>query len=153
MATAKINVLDDPLDFSIVLGGPLFQLLRKAHLEGDHLELLYRRLVVITAIVWLPLFLLATLGPFAGSAGRLSFLRDVEVQTRFLIALPILIAAELIVNGRLTPTVRRFVERRIVVPSEFPGFKAAIESALKLRNSIAAEMVLVACVYTFGLWL
>ena len=45
MATAKINLLDDPPDFSIVLGGPLFQLLRRAHLEGNHLELLYRRLI------------------------------------------------------------------------------------------------------------
>src|ERR1700751_4237572 len=110
MATAKINVLDDPLDFSIVLGGPLFQLFRKAHLEGDHLELLYRRLIVIIALAWLPLFILTTLSPFAGSAGRRCFLRDVEVHARFLVALPILIAAELLVNARLTPIVRRFLE-------------------------------------------
>jgi hypothetical protein len=147
------NLLGEPSDFSLVLGGPLFQLLRKAHLEGDHLELLYRRVIVITGIAWLPLFVLATLGPFAGSVGRLAFLRDVEVQTRFLIALPILIVAELIVNARLTPLVRRFVERRIVLPDEFPRFNAAIQGALTLRNSVAAELVLVGCVYIFGLWL
>ena len=32
----------EPEDFSLVLGGPLIQLLRKAHLEGDALELLHR---------------------------------------------------------------------------------------------------------------
>jgi hypothetical protein len=51
MTTAKINLLDD---FSIVLGGPLFQLLRRARLEGDHLELLYRRVIFFLGITWLP---------------------------------------------------------------------------------------------------
>ena len=98
MATANFKLLDDPPDFSIVLGGPLFQLLRRAHLEGDHLELLYRRLIFFVAITWLPLFLLAAVLPFAGSAGRLAFLRDIEVHAKFLVALPALIVAELIVQ-------------------------------------------------------
>jgi hypothetical protein len=152
-ATPEINVLKEPPDFSLVLGGPLFQLFRKAHLEGDHLELLYRRLVIVTALAWLPLFLLATFGPVAGGAGRLSFLRDVEVHARFLVALPILILAELLVNARLTPIVRRFVDLRIIFPPELPRFNRAVESALRLRNSVALELLLVACVYTFGLWL
>src|SRR5215469_4534655 len=116
MATVKINILDDPPDFSIVLGGPLFQLLRRVRLEGDHLELLYRRLIVFIGITWLPLFLLTTVLPFAGEAGRLAFLRDIEVHARFLVALPAFIVAELIVHARMLPVARRFVERRIIVP-------------------------------------
>jgi hypothetical protein len=46
-----------PLDFSLVLGGPLFQLLRRAHLSGDALELLRRRTLAITIFTWLPLVL------------------------------------------------------------------------------------------------
>ena len=42
-------------DFSLVLGGPLFQLFRKARLHGDALELLHRRILVITIIAWVPL--------------------------------------------------------------------------------------------------
>ena len=38
-ATKELNLLELP-DFSLVLGGPLYQLLRRSHLEGDHLELL-----------------------------------------------------------------------------------------------------------------
>src|SRR5215470_4590773 len=125
MATVKINLLDDPPDFSIVLGGPLFQLLRRAHLEGDHLELLFRRLVVFVGITWLPLFLLATVGPFAGSAGRLAFLRDIEVHARFLVALPALIAAELIVHSRMLPVARRFVECHIISLEDLPRFYGA----------------------------
>ena len=36
--TTKAQMLEDPVDFSLVLGGPLYQLFRKAHLEGDHLD-------------------------------------------------------------------------------------------------------------------
>lgn len=146
------NLFGEGHDFSLVLGGPLFQLLRRAHLEGNDLELLNRRLLTITLVVWLPLLLLATLGSAAGNVGRLSFLRDVEVHVRFLIALPVLIAAELIVHSRLRPVVRRFVERRIVSLEDLHRFEGAIESAVRLRNSITVECSLLLFVYTVGLW-
>ena len=110
----NVGLVGEPPDFSLVLGGPLYQLFRKAHLEGDHLELLYRRMIVISLLTWLPLLLLALFGSSGGTSTRISFFRDVEVHVRFLIALPVLIAAELIVHSRLRPAVRRFVERRIV---------------------------------------
>ena len=97
------NFLEEPLDFSLVLGGPVFQLFRRSHLAGDGLELVHRRLLMITLVAWLPLLRLATLGSSAANIGRLSFLRDVEVQVRFLIALPVLIAAELIVYWKVRP--------------------------------------------------
>lgn len=149
----KPALFEEPPDFSLVLGGPLFQLFRKTRLEGDHLELLYRRVVFITAVAWLPLLILAILGPWSGSSSRVSFFHDVEVHTRFLVALPILIAAELIVHSRIRPAVRRFVERRIVLPQDMSHFHAAVESATKLRNSIALEVALLALVYTVGLWI
>ena len=147
------NLFEEPHDFSLVLGGPIFQLFRRSHLAGDHLELLYRRLISIALVAWLPLLLLATLGSAAGNAGRLSFFHDVEVHVRFLIALPVLVGAELIVHSRIRPVVRRFVERRIVLPQDLPRFHSAIESAIRLRNSVRVEVGLLVFVYTFGLWL
>ena len=152
MATEKINLLDDPPDFSIVIGGPLFQLLRRAHFEGDHSELVFRRLLLFVGITWLPLFLLATVGPFAGTAGRLAFLRDIEVHARFLVALPAFIVAEVIVHSRMLPVVRRFIERRIISVEDLPRFYGAVESAFKVRNSIPLEVGLFSAVYTIGLW-
>jgi hypothetical protein len=147
------NILEEPRDFSLVLGGPIFQLFRKSHLAGEGLELVHRRLLIITLVAWLPLLLLAALGHSAGNLGRLSFLHDVEVHVRFLIALPVLIAAELIVHSRVRPVVRRFVERGIVLPQDLGRFHSAIESAVRLRNSIPVEVGLLGFVYTFGLWL
>jgi hypothetical protein len=117
------------------------------------LELLHRRLIAITSIAWVPLLLLDSLGSQATSIGRLSFLHDVEVQVRFLVALPLLIGAELIAHSRIRPVVRRFVERGIVREEDLLRFEAAIDAAARLRNSISVEVALLISVYTLGLWL
>jgi hypothetical protein len=139
-------------DFSLVLGGPIFQFFRRTHLEGDHLELLRRRVIIITLLVWLPLLLLSVFTS-PNSGVRLSFLHDIEVHARFLVALPILIGCELLVHLRIRPVVRRFVERQIIRPQELPRFDNAIESAVRMRNSIPVELGLLLVVYTFGMWI
>jgi hypothetical protein len=149
---AQDNLVEEQHDFSLVLGGPIFQLFRRTHLEGSHLELLRRRIVIITVFVWVPLLLLSVFTSPVGGAGLLSFLRDVEVHARFLVALPVLIGAELLVHLRIRPVVRRFVERRIVLPPDLPRFDSAIQSAMRLRNSIPIELGLLLVVYSFGLW-
>lgn len=146
------DFIEQQNDFSLVLGGPIFQLFRRTHMEGDHLELLRLRIIIITLFVWLPLLLLSVFTSPTG-AGRLSFFRDIEVHARFLVALPVLIGGELLVHLRIRPVVRRFVERRIVRSQDLPRFDSAIESAVRLRNSIAVELGLLFVVYTFGLWL
>ena len=40
----------EPPDFSLILGGPLFQLLRRAHLCGDVAELVWRRMIALALI-------------------------------------------------------------------------------------------------------
>ena len=143
-----------PPDFSLVLGGPLFQLYRRTHLSGDALELLWRRVLVITLFAWLPLMLLSVLdGHALGGALKIPFLHDIEAHVRFLIALPVLIAAEVVVLRRISPLVRRFVEMRIVVTEDLPRFNAAVNSALRVRNSVAVELALLVLVYTLGLWI
>jgi hypothetical protein len=140
-------------DFSLVLGGPLFQLYRRTHLSGAALELLWRRVVVITLFVWLPLLLLSILDSHSGRGSKIHFLYDIEANVRFLIALPVLIAAEVVVYRRISPLVRRFVERRIVESEDLPAFNNAVNSALRVRNSVAVELTLLVLVYTLGLWI
>jgi hypothetical protein len=149
----KRDLIEQQHDFSLVLGGPIYQFFRRIGLEGDHLELLRRRVVIITLFVWLPLFLLSVFASPLGGAGRLSFLRDIEVHARFLVALPVLIGAELLVHSRIRSAVRCFVERRIVRPQDLPRFDSAIESAIRLRNSVPVELGLLLVVYTLGLWI
>src|SRR5262245_3983912 len=140
-------------DFSLELGGPLFQLLRKSHLEGDAMNLLHRRILASILLSWFPLLVLSTLDTNVGRVGRISFFRDIEVHARFLVALPILIGAELLVHSRIRPVVRRFVQWRFVAPEDMDIFRKAVHSAVKIRNSLYVELALLAAVYTLGLWL
>lgn len=140
-------------DFSLVTGGPLFQLYRRSRLVIDPIELLRRRIIVITAIACVPLLLLSLRDVFSHRAVQVSFLGDAEVFARLLVALPVLIFAEVIVHTRLKPAVRRFVDRRIVRPEDVPRFERMIESAVRLRNSNWIELSLLVIVYIGGLWL
>jgi hypothetical protein len=148
------TLLQESPDFSLVLGGPLYQLFRRSHLSGGALELLHRRILFISLLAWLPLLLLSWIGGHAlGGAIKIPFLHDIEAHSRFLVALPMLIAAELIVHLRIRPAVLKFVERNIIVPEEMPKFRAAIDSVTRLRNSIGLEVGILVLVYTVGHWI
>lgn len=142
---------NDPHDFSVVLGGPLYQLIRRAHLAGDALDLLRRRVVVISLFAWLPLLILSALsGQAWGNAVQVPFLMDVEAHARFLGALPLLIVAELVVHQRMLPVARQFLERGLIPDESRARFDAALASAQRLRNSVVAELLIVAVVYLVG---
>ena len=145
------RLVQDPQDFSLVLGGPLFQLLRRAHLSDDALMLVRQRIVVLSLLAWLPLLVLSALeGQALGGRAAVPFLLDVEVHVRFLVALPLLIVAELVVHRRMRFVVKQFLERRVIPESAMTRFDAAIASALRLRNSVLAEVLLIAFVYGVG---
>lgn len=148
------SLLRDPPDFSFVLGGPLFQFLHRTRLTDDALELLHRRIIVISLFCWIPLLLLAALGgQVLGGTAAVPFLLDVEVHVKFLLAVPLLIAAEVVVHQRMRHVVRQFMERRLIPEAAMPRFRAAIESAFRLRNSVLAEVLLIAFVYGVGVLL
>jgi hypothetical protein len=148
------EMLREPGDFSLVLGGPLFQLLRRSHLSGNALELMRRRLITIPLLAWLPLLVLSVLeGQALGGNVAVPFLLDVDAHVRFLVALPLLIVAELVVHQRMRFVVRQFLERHLIAASALPRFDAAITAALRLRNSVLAEVLLIALVYGVGVLL
>jgi hypothetical protein len=141
----------DAADFSLVLGGPLYQLLRKAHLTENALDLMRRRIVVISLLAWLPLlFLSLAAGQAWGGGIEVPFLWDVELHVRFLVALPLLIVAELVVHRRMRPVVQQFVDRGLIPHDARERFDAAIRSAMRLRNSLTAELLMIAFVYIVG---
>jgi hypothetical protein len=70
----NIHNPNEPPDFSLVLGGPLYQFLVRSRLATPALDLAHRRIIFISMFAWLPL------------------LYDIEMHARFLVALPLLIA-------------------------------------------------------------
>jgi hypothetical protein len=150
--TPSDSFLRNPPDFSLVHGGPLFQLLLRAHLSDDALELARQRIIVIALLAWLPLLVLSALeGQLIGGSVAVPFLMDVEVHIKFLVALPLMVGAELVVHRRMRLMVKQFLERNLIPEHAMPRFDAAIHSAFRLRNSAFAEVLLLAFVYGVGI--
>src|SRR6478672_10271135 len=87
-------------DFSLVLGGPLYQLMLRSGLIKPPFGQLSARIGVITAVAWLPLVVMTLASGHLAGGVQVPFLHDIEVQVRLLVALPLLILAELIVYIR-----------------------------------------------------
>jgi hypothetical protein len=139
-----------PEDFSLVLGGPLYRLLLRYKIIEPPLGHLGWRIGVITAVAWLPLLALTiSAGHFAGNV-KVPFLYDFEAQARLLFALPLLIAAELLVYVRMRGLTAQFIERQIVTEDVRPAFNTFISSAMRLRNSLPVEIALLLLVVFAG---
>lgn len=142
-------------DFSLVLGGPLYQLWRRLHAAGPTLDLLVRRVIAIPLVAWLPLLVLTVYeGVAIGRVVPVPFLYDLDAHARLLVAIPLFLLAEVVIHQRIRLVVRQFVDAGIVTPEVLPGFRAAIDRAMRLRNSLAAEVILAVGVFGFGwmLW-
>lgn len=148
----RLSGAGDSEEFSVVLGGPLFQLFRKAHLSGDALELGRQRLLLVVTLSWLPLLVLCLLqGTALGTTVAVPFLHDIEAHARFLLVIPLLIGAELIVHQRLRFVASQFRQRGLIPEDARPRFEAALASTIRLRNSVLAEVAIIVFVYGVGL--
>lgn len=141
-------------DFSLMLGGPLYQIFLRTRMTDAALHLLWRRAVAVTALAWVPLLVLSVAEGHAwGARVALPFLHDIELHARLLLALPLLIVAELVVHLRMRLVLIQFRERDVVPAQTRSAFDAAIASAMRLRDSVWAEVLLLAVVYVFGVGL
>ena len=105
---------------------------------------------MLTTVTWVPLLALSIAEGRVWSIVALPFLHDIEMHVSLLVALPVLVVAELVVHRRTRPVVQQFLERGLIPDSAQARFDAAIASAIRLRNSIWAEVLLLAFVYVVG---
>lgn len=149
-----MNNRSDDENFSLVLGGPLYQLLMHAHMGSCTVCLVKRRILVISLFSWLPLLVLSLVfGDQVAEPIKVPFLYDIDVHVRFLLAVPLMLLAELVVHQRIAPLVKQFRQREIISGESLPRFQASIDSALTLRNSIFIEVALLILVFTAGHYL
>lgn len=139
---------EDTVDFSLVLGGPLYKFYLYTKLASKPLQLCKRRMIAICVFVWLPLLVLAIFGGV-----KVPFMDDINVHMRFLISLPLLIYAEVIVHERLQMIVRQFLTCDIIAPKDRPKFHASIKAVMRSTNSTITEIILLIFVITAGHWI
>jgi hypothetical protein len=151
-ASAASLPASPPQDFSLVVGGPLFQLLRRLRLSDEVLGFVHRRIIAAILIMWAPLLALsAAQGALVAPGRPLPFANDIGFHLRFLVAAPLLIIAEPIVHLRMRLIISQFRIRGLVPPREAGRFADALTEATRLRNSMVAEALLLVFVYAVGI--
>lgn len=138
--------------FSLVQGGPLYQLFEHIGLVKPPLKYCSRRIMFIALLTWLPLLILSVVNGTALHGVRIPFLTDLATHARFLLALPLLIGAEVIVQEYIGIIVQQFTDRDLIADTDRQKFADILNSCMQLRNSIAAELIILAIVIVAGHW-
>jgi hypothetical protein len=106
-------------------------------------HLVHRALIAIT-IMWVPLAVLTGIrGDLVGADARNSFLFDFGAQARFLIVPPLLIYAESYCLPKLSLLASQFMGAGLVGVSDYPRYRAAVSSTIRLLNSTSVELIAV----------
>jgi hypothetical protein len=132
---------DDIPPLLLTEGGPGDALLRRLKLQPLGLGT-RRTAVALAAVTWTPLLILSAIHGVAVSGPQIPFLYDLAAHVRFLVALPVLILAEVPIGFRLRRAAAHFVG-----PDEYEKFAAVILRARQLRDSRVAELCVFGAAY------
>jgi hypothetical protein len=137
-------------NFSLAKGGPFFQALIRARLMRHDLALVHRRAFFFPLLAWVPLLVFSLLDGVAfGNAIKVPFLYDFPTSVRLLLAVPLLIVAEVVIEARTVEAVRHFAQSGLLGEKDFPELEAMIQKGLKMRSSRVAEGIIL-IVVIFG---
>ena len=130
-------------EFSFLQGGPCYRLSRR--LGSGYLSVTGCgwRILLLVGFTWLPLVLLAlAAGHAVGSRVAIPLIEDPVVYTRFLLVLPLLVVAELVVDASLGVQVRYFLSSGIVAESSRTRFEGALAEVTRIRDAVVPECVI-----------
>jgi len=133
-------------------GGPTY---RFTHRLVQHWHIgnsIRPRILAFLVITWVPLLLFALLeGRALTSDSKHALLLDFGTFTRFFLAIPLLIVAEIVIGPRLRAAGLHFIQGGYVRPEDYPAFDQAIANVVKWRESKWAEAVIIG-LSVLGAW-
>jgi hypothetical protein len=103
----------------------------------------WRRIVVFSGVTWLPLFILTAIdNTLVGSGVEVNFLHDPVPHARYLIALPLLVIAERIIDPYLRVIVQHFDTSGVVSDDARPLYDKALHQLNRRKDAIWVDVVL-----------
>ncbi len=126
-------------EFSLAAGGPTHRL----GLITPGSPPLARRAALSILLTWVPLLVLsAAQGLAIGHYVHILFLSDFVPYACFLVAIPLLILAEGLIEPHIAGVAAHFIHSRLVPKRQYPAYEAAVDRALRLCDATLAEVVL-----------
>ena len=134
----------DPHGFDLVGRGPSFRMAQRFGFNRPDRPRRIRKILLLILVTWVPLVLLSLVAGHAfGNRVAVTLLRDPVILSRFLFVLPLLALAEIVVERSLGVQARQFLASGVVPAGEAVKLEAAKAEALRLRESVVAEGVIV----------
>ena len=132
-------------DFSIIDGGLISRFIQRTSVAGR----MWTQILVLVAIAWLPLPILSALDGRVVSNADVPFLFDYGVYGRLLIAVPVLLGAEIPVGRRTREVLLNLSVSRFIMVQDVPLFNNAVLIARLHIQSLLAEIIILAAIYAF----
>ena len=135
-------------ELSLMEGGPGDALMKRLRLIRPEFGAASARTAIILAVItWFPLLVFSSIEGLALGGARIPFLYDLAAHARFLVAVPILVLAEIPVGRRLREVVKHFLDAGLVRESEQKRFASYVVDTVRFHDSRLAEMTLLGLAY------
>ena len=142
----------DPHGFDLVGRGPSFRMAQRFGFNRPDRPRRIRKILLLILVTWVPLVLLSLVAGHAfGNRVAVTLLRDPVILSRFLFVLPLLALAEIVVERSLGVQARQFLASGVVPAGEAVKLEAAKAEALRLRESVVAEGVILVLAVTIAI--
>ncbi|MEN6519825.1 MAG: hypothetical protein ABFD46_01550 [Armatimonadota bacterium] len=129
-------------EFSLSTGGLLHSLSQHTKV-ADHI---IARVFALMVITWFPLLILWEV--YSPAAVDISFLLDYGVYGRILVAIPLLVIAEIPINRRTRDALGQFIKTNLTRAEDVPLLASAVRDATAQKGSILAEIIILAIIYS-----
>ncbi len=116
---------------SVIEGGPLDRLQLRLGLMRLEAPLIVRRALVFSLVAWLPLLIFSAVQRTLLTNVRIPFLYDPSAHIRFLLSVPLLIVAEVVIGPRIVAATSHFIASGLIREDRYQDFDAAIVDAIQ----------------------
>ncbi len=135
-------------ELSLMEGGPGDALMKRLRLIRPEFGAASGRTAIILAIfTWLPLLAFSLIEGSALGGPGIPFLYDLAAHARFLVAVPILILAEIPIGRRLRAVAKQFLNAGLLPAGEQEQFASSVVDTARFHDSRLAAMTLLALAY------
>lgn len=147
------NVSSSEQTFQLSSGGLVHLAQQRIRGPGTRDFPIPTQFLIAVALMWLPLVVLTLIeGTFVGDRVAQPFIQDIVPQVRFLIALPLLLFADLAIDPAVGVAIRSLGRSGIVPDNEKPRYQAALAELKKGRDSVWPDVVMLVLACSFA-WL
>lgn len=133
----------DYASFRISTGGLIYRLLIALRIQEPQSYSNKRRLAFLMTLSWLPLFLLATFeGNLVNSNLDLPFIYDLKPYVRYLLIIPLLIAADYLIDPLIASNLQSISSSGILGDDPREKYQKAVDRLTQRKDSNLADIVI-----------